>query len=540
MIESIQKCIEGFERSILDSEQNGGAGIKDVLDSLGLSHVKLPSAQVIALMDMLADGITPVSADITTALLGICEGYKKLLFAMSGLLEEGAMNALQVQTEPPQEAIAPKPVAAEPEADELGEALPDQPESEGQTQQQAAAQAIKASSISSIRVDTERLDRIIELVGKLMVTYAVISQAGGTGASQTASSLRELDIIITNLQTEVNAVRLVPLKQIFVPMHRLVNSLAQKMGKKISFEILGDSLALDKTIVESLNEPLVHLLRNAVDHGLEMPEEREAAGKPPTGSVRLSAARRGENAYIEIRDDGRGLNPERIRSKALEKGLLTGDEELSESEIFRLILTSGFSTAEKVTDVSGRGVGMDAVLNVIRNTLDGEIDIASEYGRGSTFTLEIPLSRSANEGIVEALVCRLGKELFIIPSQDVVEIYLPRKRDMVDLPDGRQTVDVRGEVHTLLRLGDYLDIATDIEDMTRAQAVVVRVGELKTAILVDEVLRQQQVVITKFTLPVGEIFSLPILGFGMMGESDALVVDVEALLRSFCLEPAAT
>jgi two-component system chemotaxis sensor kinase CheA len=178
------------------------------------------------------------------------------------------------------------------------------------------------------------------------------------------------------------------------------------------------------------------------------------------------------------------------------------------------------------------------VLNVIRNTLDGEIDIASEYGRGSTFTLEIPLSRSANEGIVEALVCRLGKELFIIPSQDVVEIYLPRKRDMVDLPDGRQTVDVRGEVHTLLRLGDYLDIATDIEDMTRAQAVVVRVGELKTAILVDEVLRQQQVVITKFTLPVGDIFSLPILGFGMMGESDALVVDVEALVRSFCTEPA--
>jgi two-component system chemotaxis sensor kinase CheA len=491
-------------------------------------------------MDMLADGITPVSADITTALLGICEGYKKLLFAMSGLLEEGAMNALQVQPEPLQEAQAPKPEPAEPEADESAEPSPDPHEIEAQTQQQAAAQAIKASSISSIRVDTERLDRIIELVGKLMVTYAVISQTGGTGASQTASSLRELDIIITNLQTEVNAVRLVPLKQIFVPMHRLVNSLAQKMGKKISFEILGDSLALDKTIVESLNEPLVHLLRNAVDHGLEMPEEREAAGKPPTGSVRLSASRRGENAYIEIRDDGRGLNPERIRAKAMEKGLLTGEEELSESEIFRLILTSGFSTADKVTDVSGRGVGMDAVLNVIRNTLDGEIDIASEYGRGSTFTLEIPLSRSANEGIVEALVCRLGKELFIIPSQDVVEIYLPRKRDMVDLPDGRQTVDVRGEVHTLLRLGDYLDIATDIEDMTRAQAVVVRVGELKTAILVDEVLRQQQVVITKFTLPVGDIFSLPILGFGMMGESDALVVDVEALLRTFCLEPAAT
>ncbi|MGE4290904.1 MAG: chemotaxis protein CheA [Desulfovibrio sp.] len=529
MIDSILKCIEGFERSILESERTGGKGIKDVLDTLGLSHVKLPSAQVIALMDMLADGITPVSADIVTALLGICEGYKKLLFAMSGLLEEGAMNALQVQSEPHPEPVTPKP-APEPDA-EKGDAA---------AQQQTTGQGAKTSSISSIRVDTERLDRIIELVGKLMVTYAVISQAGGTTTSQAASSLRELDLIITNLQTEVNAVRLVPLKQIFVPMHRLVNSLAQKMGKKISFEIQGDSLALDKTIVESLNEPLVHLLRNAVDHGLETPEEREAAGKPSTGTVRLSASRRGETAYIEIRDDGRGLDPNRIRTKAQEMGLLAPDEEIDESEVYGLILKSGFSTAAKVTDVSGRGVGMDAVINVIRNTLDGDISITSEYGSGSAFTLEIPLSRSANEGIVEALVCRLGKELFIIPSQDVVEIYLPRERDMVNLPDGRETVDVRGEVHSLLRLGNYLDIVTDIEDTTRAQAVVVRVGELKTAILVDEVLRQQQVVITKFTLPVGEIFSLPILGFGMMGESDALVVDVEALLRSFCPEPAAT
>ncbi|MGE4469215.1 MAG: chemotaxis protein CheA [Desulfovibrio sp.] len=535
MIESIRHCIEGFERDILKMEQHNGQGVKDVLNTMGLTHVKLPSSQVIALMDMLSDGITPVSPDIVTALLTICEGYKKLLYAMSGLLEEGVMNAPAPVDEPEQQ---PEP-QDQPEA----EASPEEPASQektdtAQAQQQVAAQAIKSSNISSIRVDTERLDRIIELVGKLMVTYAVISQSGETGSQQTASSLRELDIIISSLQTEVNAVRLVPLKQIFVPMHRLVNSLAQKMGKKINFEIKGDSLALDKTIVESLNEPLVHLLRNAVDHGLELPEERESSGKSASGSVRLSASRRGESAFIEIRDDGRGLDPERILVKAVEKGMVEPDAELEERDIFRLILKSGFSTAASVTDVSGRGVGMDAVINVIRNTLDGDIDIASTPGQGSVFTLEIPLSRSANEGIVEALVCRLGQDLFIIPSQDVVEIYVPRRQDVVNLPDGRQTVDVRGEVHTMLRLGDYLDIETDIGDMTKAQAVVVRVGELKSAILVDEVLRQQQVVITKFTLPVGELFSLPILGFGMMGESDALVVDVEALVRSFCTEPA--
>lgn len=548
MINSIRNCIEGFEREILTMEQAKGQGIRDVLNTMGLSHVKLPSSQVIALMDMLTDGITPVSPDIVTAMLTICEGYKKLLFAMAGLLEEGVMNAPAPVDTPPRQETAPQ----EPDRDDStssdaseddkqapassGTKAPTPPNDESEHAQQQTNQAIKASSISSIRVDTERLDNIIELVGKLMVTYAVISQAGGAGTQQAASSLRELDLIITNLQTEVNAVRLVPLKQIFVPMHRLVNSLAQKMGKKLSFDIQGDSLALDKTIVESLNEPLVHLLRNAVDHGLEMPEERKAAGKPAAGSVRLSASRRGENAYIEIKDDGHGLDPDRILTKAVEKGIVEPDAELEERDIFRLILESGFSTAAEVTDVSGRGVGMDAVINVIRNTLDGEIDIHSTPGHGSTFTLEIPLSRSANEGIVEALVCRLGQDQFIIPSQDVVEIYVPRPQEVVDLPDGRQTVDVRGHVHTLLRLGDYLDIETDISDMSRAQAVVVRVGELRTAILVDEVLRQQQVVITKFTLPVGEIFSLPILGYGMMGESDALVVDVEALVRSFCAE----
>ncbi|MEF2145200.1 MAG: ATP-binding protein [Desulfovibrionaceae bacterium] len=541
MIKSILSCIESFERGILDMERAGGKDVKNVLDNMGLTHVKLPSSQVITLMDMLADGITPVNADIVTALLGICENYKKLLYSISGLLEDGAMAIREAKaaqaTEQKDDATEQDAQQAQPDMhadagdEESGQG--DDPACIHQQMAQQTAQTLKATSISSIRVDTERLDRIIELVGKLMVTYAVITQSGDGTVSSNSSTLRELDLIINNLQGEVNAVRLVPLRQIFVPMHRLVSSLAQKMGKKINFDVQGDTLALDKTIVESLNEPLVHLLRNSVDHGLELPEERMAAGKPDHGTVRLSASRRGENAYIEISDDGRGLNPERIRNKALERGLLSPEDEPSQEELFRMILQSGFSTAEKVTDVSGRGVGMDAVVNAIRTNLDGDIDIASTPGQGSTFTLSIPLTHSANEGIVEALVCRLGPDQFIIPSQDVVEIYVPRTRDIVDLPDGRQTVDVRGEVHTLLKLGEYLDIASNIEDMTLAQAVVVRVGDFRAAILVDEVLRQQQVVITKFTLPVGELYALPILGFGMMGESDALVVDVESLVRNY-------
>jgi two-component system chemotaxis sensor kinase CheA len=176
---------------------------------------------------------------------------------------------------------------------------------------------------------------------------------------------------------------------------------------------------------------------------------------------------------------------------------------------------------------------MDAVVNSIRNTLDGDISIESTLGKGAAFTISIPLDRSANEGIVDALVCKVGGDTFIVPSRDVVEIYMPRVNDVVGLPDGRETVDVRGEVHSLLRLADLLGLIPEVTDIEMAQAIVVRVGEYKAAILVDEVLRQQQVVITGFTVPVEEIFHVPILGYGMMGESDALVIDTEEILQYF-------
>ena len=549
MQESIIQCIEDIEKQILEvaeTGQNAGA----VVDALGLSHMKLSSAGVIAILDMLIDGITPVNDDIITAMLGVCEAQKRFFYALGGLLESGTESMGIVESkssskpveekEPESEEAAAKafeePPTAEAEPETAGEPKKAEqkskpaakPAGKGKAERPPAAQAI-----SSIRVSTDRLDRVIELVGKLMVTYAVIAQGGAQNLSQMASSLRELDNVISNLQREVDAIRLVPLKQIFMPMHRLVKSLSQKIGKKLEFEVTGDDLALDKTIVESLNEPLVHLLRNAVDHGLEDTEGRIAAGKNEAGKVILSAWRKGDSAYIQVRDDGRGLDPERILNKALEKGLADDGKEYETSEILQFVLQSGFSTAEKITDVSGRGVGMDAVVNSIRNTLDGDIGIESELGHGAAFTISIPLDRSANEGIVEALVCKVGGDVFIVPSRDVVEIYMPRVNEVVELPDGRETVDVRGEVHSLLRLADLLDLTPEVDDIQMAQAIVVRVGEYKAAILVDEVLKQQQVVITGFTVPVEEIFHIPILGYGMMGESDALVIDTEKMLQHF-------
>ncbi|WP_419787447.1 chemotaxis protein CheA [Pseudodesulfovibrio sp.] len=548
MQDSIIQCIEDIEKQILevaDTGQNTGAAV----DALGLSHMKLSSAGVIAILDMLMDGITPVDDNIITAMLGVCEAQKRFFFALSGLLESGATSMgikeskthakAQVEMEPESEEAAAKafeePPTAEAEAEET-EAPEAKEEEKAESKPKRKAKQEKgmaAQAISSIRVGTDRLDRVIELVGKLMVTYAVIAQGGAQNLTQMASSLRELDNVISKLQREVDAIRLVPLKQIFMPMHRLVKSLSQKIGKKLEFEVTGDDLALDKTIVESLNEPLVHLLRNAVDHGLEDPEGRKAAGKDETGKVTLAAWRKGDSAFIQVRDDGKGLDPDRILAKALEKGLADSDKEYEQDEILQFVLQSGFSTAEKITDVSGRGVGMDAVVNAIRNTLDGDVTIESDLGHGAAFTISIPLDRSANEGIVEALVCKVGGDTFIVPSRDVVEIYMPKLNEVVSLPDGRETVDVRGEVHSLLRLADLLELTPEVEDIELAQAIVVRVGDYKAAILVDEVLRQQQVVITGFTVPVEEIFDIPILGYGMMGESDALVIDTEEMMRHF-------
>lgn len=537
MKDAIRQCVAPLEESILALEQGRPASneVTPVLEALGLTHLKLASAQVISLLDMLADGISPVNGSIVTALLRLCEAHKQFLYALAGVLDQPRAAAALPQLEvPTPTAVEPAPDAPDAGSAESAAVLaaaqpPDQAEAHAEAQ---ANQVLAASKqgITSIRVPTERLDSLIELVGKLMVTFAVLSQSGTRGATLSASTLAELDTVITGLQTQVDAIRLVPLKQIFLPMNRLVQSLSQKMQKKVRFSISGDELALDKTIVESLNEPLVHLLRNALDHGLETAEERAEKGKDETGNVFLNAYRKGDTAYVEVSDDGRGLNAEKILRKAQERGLVEPGQDLSEQEIIQFVLASGFSTAEKVTDVSGRGVGMDAVANAVRAQLGGDITIENLPGAGSRFTLAIPLSRSVNEGIVDALICRVGPETLIVPSRDVLEIYAPLAHDLVALPDGSETVSVRGQIFHLLRLRRHLQLAGLCEDITQGLLITVRMGEVSAALLVDEVLRQQQVVVTGFTVPVQDIYTLPILGFGMMGESDALVLDIEKLL----------
>ncbi|NJB66524.1 two-component system chemotaxis sensor kinase CheA [Desulfobaculum xiamenense] len=557
MKQSIEQCIEALEERILVLEQGrvSPEALSDALGRLGLLNVRYPSANVATLMDMLIDGIAPVTPEMVTAFLSMADGQRQLLFSMAGIVEDRAEKIRELRASgeyvEPQEAggersdadgapgkssateSAPQDAAASATADdEHAEVSAPQQAESGKAKAQPAAPAKGGkggSEISSIRVSTEKLDTLIDYVGKLMTQYAVIAQNPSLDAKAIAG-MKELETVIASIKNEVEKIRLVPLKQIFTPMHRLVSSLTLKMGKKLRFEVVGDDLELDKTIVEHINEPLVHLLRNAVDHGMEMPEDRAMAGKDETGTLTLSAERRGDKAFITVEDDGKGIDPERIRAKAVERGLMTGDEVIAPEEVLRFILKSGFSTAEKVTDVSGRGVGMDAVAHSIEGKLGGEICIRSNVGQGSVFTLAIPLERSLSEGIVDALIVRLAGELFVVPSQSVLEVYAVRRRDIASMPGGEETVDVRGELYSLFRLDRYFGLAASGGVNGSSQAVVIKVGNRRAAFLVDEVLRQQQVVVANFTIPVKDIYRVPILGYGMIGERDALVLDVESLL----------
>lgn len=551
MKKSIEACLESLEAEILslESGKTNPVQVKSVLEHLGLSQVRYADTSVSTLMDMLQDGIAPVSPDMVTALLRMTDGQRLLLYSMAGVVETRAEKIQKlraageyidpaVQAEMKGQGEDRKEQGAErtPEKKRSSAAVQNGAEQAGAgAKVQPAKQPLKAQSteIASIRVGTDKLDSLIEYVGKLMTQYAVIAQNSSLDAKAVAG-MKELESVIGHIKEEVEKIRLVPLKQIFTPIHRLVSSLTLKMEKKVHFEVLGDDLELDKTIVEHINEPLVHLLRNAVDHGLESSSERVAAGKSEEGQLTLSARRENGKAILAVRDDGRGLDPERIRQKAIDRGLLTPEEELTDEEIFQYILESGFSTAEKVTDISGRGVGMDAVVHSIRGRLGGDIRIQSEKGRGSLFELEIPLERSLSEGILDALIVQMREEIFVVPSQSVLEVYAVSPQELSTMPSGDETVDVRGELYPLFRLDEYFGLESVRGKSFQTgdvQAVVIRVGKKKAAFLVDDVLRQQQVVVAGFTIPVKEIYQVPILGYGMIGERDALVLDVEALFE---------
>ncbi|MHC1768937.1 MAG: chemotaxis protein CheA [Verrucomicrobiia bacterium] len=379
-----------------------------------------------------------------------------------------------------------------------------------------------------VKLDTRKLDSLVDLVGELVIAQSMVvhdPEVQRLASRNLVRCLRQLARITSELQRTAMSLRMVPIGRTFHKLARLVRDLAAHQQKQVQLVVEGEETELDRNIVEELSDPLIHMIRNAIDHGIEPPAERIAQGKPVSGTIRLSASHQRGGIVIEIRDDGKGLDRERILAKARERRLVKPDASLNEAEIFALIFAPGFSTAETVTDVSGRGVGMDVVRRNIEK-LRGKVEIQSMPGQGTTFTILLPLTLA----IIDGMLVGVGDDRYIIPTLSVRESFRPRPGMVNTVHERGEVVSVRGKLTPVLRLGDYLGTPGRAVDPTQGIIVVVESGDAARGLLVDELIGKQEVVIKNL----GETFrkqhllaGAAILGDGRVG----LILDVDTLVR---------
>jgi len=412
-------------------------------------------------------------------------------------------------------------------ASKVQSALIEQQQVKQVRQERTAAAPAAAEAALSIRVPAERLDHLVNLVGELVTVQAHLTQiAGNRHDNEISAVAEEVERLISELRDTTLNMRMLPIGSTFSKFKRLVRDLSAELGKEIDLETTGAETELDKTVIEKLNDPLVHLIRNSIDHGVEMPEVRKAAGKSAKGIVHLAAEHSGDSVLVTIRDDGAGLDKERIRAKAIERGLITASTELTDKETYNLIFAPGFSTAQKVTSVSGRGVGMDVVKKAIE-ALRGTIDIASEQGKGSTITLRIPLTLA----IIETLLVRIDQSYFVLPLS-MVEECIELTRADVQATHGRHLAHVRGELTPYINLRDEFEITANQPDIE--QIVILSVNGKRIGFVVDDVVGEHQTVIKtlgKLYRDVRGISGATILGDGTV----ALILDPGLLVQSVAM-----
>ncbi|TVS18499.1 MAG: chemotaxis protein CheA [Gammaproteobacteria bacterium] len=382
---------------------------------------------------------------------------------------------------------------------------------------------------SSIRVSIEKIDELLNTVGEVVITQSMLSQMGegleGSVSERLRSGLSQLERHVRELQESVMRIRMLPISFVFSRFPRLVRDLSQQLGKKIDLKMTGEQTELDKTVLERVGDPLVHLVRNAVDHGIESTERRAASGKPKAGTVHLNAYHKGGAIIIEVSDDGAGLDRDRILAKAREKGLIDVDEAIAEDAIHDLMFLPGFSTAETTTDVSGRGVGMDVVKRNITE-LGGYIDVTSTPGQGSRFTINLPLTLA----IVDGQSVAVGSETYIVPLVTIVESLQLGRGVSNRLVGQGEVFSFRGEYVPIVRLHELFDVAPRTRDLHEGLIMVVEGDGRKIGLFVDDLLGQQQVVIKSLETNYGRIGGIS--GATILGEGTvALILDVPGLIR---------
>ena len=386
----------------------------------------------------------------------------------------------------------------------------------------------KSGDAASIRVDTGKIDKLINLVGELVITQSMLSDLGSRFEMAQLPVLLErmaqLERNTREIQERVMGIRMLPIGTAFSRFPRLVRDLSGKAGKKIQLILSGEETELDKTVIESIGDPLTHLVRNSADHGLEGPEERVANGKGEQGTIRLNAFHEGGSICITVEDDGRGLNRDKILAKAIAQGLISETDKLSDDQIWPLIFRPGFSTAEKITDVSGRGVGMDVVKKNIE-ALGGTVSIKTAAGKGTTFTLKLPLTLA----IIEGMTVRVGQDTYIVPLLSILESIQP-KADCVKTVVGKgELVNVRGTYLPMMRMYEVFCLKPEYTEPTKAILLILETEGERVAVMVDEILGQQQVVIKSMEQnfrKVDGVAGATILGDGTVG----FILDVRGLL----------
>ena len=409
----------------------------------------------------------------------------------------------------------------------------------------ASSKPKKATEAASIRVGIDKVDEIINLVGELVITQSMLDQAGddleanaelsasGDSASQKMNAdillrlskgLAQLERNTRELQDGVMRIRMLPISFVFSRMPRLVHDLSSKLNKKIELMVQGEETELDKTVMENIGDPLVHLVRNALDHGVETPEVRVAAGKPETGILNLNAYHQGGNVIIEIKDDGAGINKEKVLAKAIEKGIVSSHDKLSDDEVNNLIFAPGFSTADVVSDVSGRGVGMDVVKTSI-NKLGGRVVVQSEEGKGSVFTIRLPLTLA----ILDGQLVTVGDESYVIPLIAIIESLQVDRAQINQVAGKAEVYKLRDEYIPIIRARSVFGLDDGADDLHESLMVVVEVDGAPVGIIVDELQGQQQVVIKSLETNYRKVETMSgatILGDGTV----ALIWDVNGMV----------
>jgi len=520
--------------NLLDKARNQELSIDGEIVDVILDSVDMLKNMIVNVRTTLETGV-PSEGDIDTSRLkGQIESYLsqveqggkrpmgEMLIEKGSVSAEDVQDALQTQTEEKEK--------------KLGEILVEKNKAQSREVVSVLREQRKFEGPSSlqVKVDTNKLDNIVDMVGELAIAQSMLRQHDIVLSSDDRKLYQitnQLNLLTSGLQNTAMSLRMVPIKHTFQKMLRLVRDLSKKANKDIGLNMSGEDTEIDRNMVEEIYEPMVHMIRNSIDHGIEMPGEREAAGKPRKGTINLKAYHKGGNIVIEIDDDGRGLNREKIREKAVSSALVKEDDVLSDQEVDNLIFHPGFSTADKITDISGRGVGTDVVKSKI-DKLRGRVDVQSRTGLGTTFFIWLPLTLA----IVDGMIIKVGSEKYIIPTLSVQESFRPKESEYHTIKGENEMIKVRDSLVPLVRLDRLLDLADkgskDIAQDTPWDRLVVVVEnqERKMCLLVDELVGQEEVVIKSlggWLKDVKGIAGSVIMGDGRVG----LILDVAGIFN---------